>query len=253
MSKLTSIILIIIFIVSLIVGVSIGLSVAPGEGSDPEPWSTPDTPNLISTVLVLGVNNFVDPEIYLESAWIVTISQSQRSGGNFIDLTLVAIYPGNAQQFTNPEQSEFLQPHDPMAFPKLFLGNPSARELLYSLPVMVDTEIYFQDVVILDEFAMNYLIALTNLNPVLPVQPPPEGSFLLPWDDPQRAHLMQHNILETLCAPPQNLLNYENFLQAFTLIPNHLRTTLSNPRIVAFWQSNINLDPAPTINCGIYP
>ena len=251
MSKLTSIILIIIFIVSLIVGILIGITVDP-EPPDPTPWQPPD-PSNISTVLVLGVNNFVDPEIYLESAWIATISQSRRNGEDFVALALVAIYPGSAQQFTDPELGEFLQPHEPMIFPKLFLSNPFARELLYSLPVMVGTEIYFQDVVVVDEVALNYLIALTNLNPVLPVQAPPDGSFLLPWDDPQRSHLMQHNILETLCAPPQNLLSYENFLQAFTLIPNHLRTTLSNPRIVAFWQSNINVDPAPTIDCGIFP
>ena len=184
---------------------------------------------------------------------LATVSQSQRNGEKFVDLALVAIYPGSAQQFTNPELGEFLQPHDPMVFPKLFLSNLSAKELLHSIPVMLGTEIYYQDVVVLDEFAMNYLIALTNLNPVLPVQAPPEGSFILPWDDPPRAHLMQHNILETLCAPPQNLLRYENFLQAFNLIPNHLRTTLSNPRIAAFWQANFNLGPLPTINCGIYP
>lgn len=251
MSKLTSIILIIIFIVSLIIGITIG-AIVPDSGGETPTWQPPG-PGNISTVLVLGVNNFVDPEIYLESAWLVTVSQTQRNGENFIDLVLVAIYPGTTQQFTNPGQNIYLERHNPMVFPKAFLTNLQAKELLYSLPVMVGSEIYFQDVVVLDEYAMHYLIALTNLNPVLPELGGERNAFILPWNHPKRAHTMQHNILETLCAPPQNLLKYQNFLLGFDLIPNHLKTTLNNPRIVAFWQANVNLDPLPTINCGIYP
>ena len=116
------------------------------------------------------------------------------------------------------------------------------------------TDNFFQHVIVLDEYAMNHLIALTNLNPQLPVQAPTENSFIHPWDDPQRSHEMQHNILETLCAPPQHILNYDNFLLGFTIIPAHLKTNLSNELIVESWFTKINLvTPPPTISCSIYP
>jgi hypothetical protein len=242
MSKLTSIFLILIFLVSLILGILLG-----GEVSPPDPTSTAPVPiskNItISTVLVLGVNNFEDN--YLESVWIATLSRSQVNGENIIELILVSVYPGGGLD-------EFLTPHQPIPFPEAYLYNLEAFELLNSLPVLQGTDIYFQDVVVIDEFGMNYLIALNNLNPT-PEQAPFENTFILPWDDPQRSHTMQRNILETLCAPPQNLLQYENFLKVFNLSPHHLKTTLATEEIVLYWLTNINLEPPPTINCFIYP
>lgn len=254
MSKLTSLFLIIIFFICLLVGVYIGRIANP---STPEtiPTLTPATnPSItIGSILVLGMNNFEDEQIYLESAWVATINAISHDNGNQIEVVLVGLYPLSAGQLTSAKQSQYLIPHQPIVFPKAYLENLHAFELLNSIPILNRVDIFFNDVVIVDEFGMNYIIELTNTNPQLPPPPPTENTFCRPWDNPQHAQEIQHNILETLCAPPQNILEYTNFIRVFDLVPNHLVSTLSQEDILALWQVNINLNTPPSISCKIFP
>ena len=135
MTKLTSVILIIIFAVSLIIGITVGISFENAKTTPtPTVWTAPQTGHSIGTLLVLGVNNFTDEEIYLESAWLVTITQSHSDGGNFLDVILVGIYPGAPGGFSNSTQSEYLQPHAPIVFPRAYLNNLNAYQMLNTDP-----------------------------------------------------------------------------------------------------------------------
>ena len=195
-------------------------------------WTAPQTGHSIGTLLVLGVNNFTDEEIYLESACGYYHPITQR-GGKFPRCNLGRHYPVAVGQFPNSPQSKYLQPHAPIVFPRDYLNNLNDFQLLNTIPKVYE---YRQLLSARDYLGRirgaNYLIALTNLNPQLPVQAPTENSFIRPWNDPQRSYEMQDNILETLCAPPQHILNYDNFLLGFTIIPSLLKTTLSNELIV---------------------
>lgn len=254
MSKLTSLFLIIIFFISLIVGIIIGGTVTEAQTTvTPSPGKSPDPSNTIGSVLFLGASSLEDEQIYLESAWIATINTSKDVGGNKIEIVLVAIYPSPPGEITPPNQNQYTTPHQPIMFPKDYLNNPKNFEPLHAIPVLNRTDIFFEDVVIVDEYGMNYIIALTNADPQLPPPPPTEATFCQPWDDPQHAHDLQHNILETLCAPPQNITEYTNFIRMFDLIPNHLVSTYSQEEILDLWQENIKPNSPPTISCKIFP
>lgn len=251
MSKLTSLFLIIIFFICLFVGIYLGgIAKSPDE---PPPPILPEPSNgiiSIGSVLVLGMNDFEEEKIYLESAWLARISTISHTEGDRIEVLLVGLYPLSSGQVTNPTQTEYVVPHPPIEFPKAYLDNLSDFELLKTVPILNRTDIFFNDVVVLDEYGMNYIIELTNINPQLP---PPPSTFINPWEDPQHSHDIQHNILEIICDPPQNILKYTNFTQVFDIMPNHVVSTLSPNDILALWQVYINLDTPPAISCNIYP
>jgi hypothetical protein len=251
MSKLTSLFLIIIFFISLFVGIIIGVTMNEAK-TTATPTQLITTPGIvqIGSVLVLGVNNIEDEIIYLESAWLASIRAKSNNEGNYIEVDLVGLYPLSVGQVTSPNQSQYTDPHPPIEFPKAYLDNLDARELLNTIPVLTWTDFYYQDVVVLDEYGMNYIIELTNINPQFP---PPHSTFINAWEDPQLAHDVQHNILETICAPPQNILAYTNFTRVFDIMPAHLVSTLSPNDILALWQVNINLNTPPTVSCSIFP
>ena len=138
-------------------------------------------------------------------------------------------------------------------FEKMFKEDPENPINAFYLAENHKQSESYNEVVVLDEYAMNYVIELTNINPQLPPVPPTESTFCKPWDDPQHCHDIQHNILETLCAPPQNILEYTNFIRVFDLVSDHLKATLSQNDILDFWQINFGLDTPPTISCKIYP
>jgi hypothetical protein len=254
MSKLTSLFLIIIFFICLFVGIYLGGIVKPPD--EPPPPILPEPSNgiiPIGSVLVLGVNNFEDEKIYLESIWLARISTNSDTKGNHVEVDLVGLYPLSAGQVTNPNQSQYVVPHPPINFPKAYLDDLNARELLNTVPILNRTDFFFEDVVVLDEYGMNYIIELTNINPQLPPPPPTESTFFNPWEDPQHAHDIQHNILEIICDPPQNILKYTNFTRVFDIMPHHIVSTISPDDILALWQVNINLNTPPTISCNIFP
>jgi hypothetical protein len=251
MSKLTSLFLIIIFFVFLTLGIIIGGIVKP----PPEETITPSLPEptngttVLFTALVLGVNNFEDENIYLKSAWVATISSISDFEGNRIEAFLVGVYPMSPEQVTTQSQRQYIVPHPPIELPKSYLDNLFDTEILKTVPVLNRTDIFYEDVVVLDEYGMNYIIELTNLNPQFP---PPLAAFTNPWENPEHAHDIQHNILESICDPPQNILQYTNFTRVFDIMPDHIVSTSSQLEIESLWQVNINLNEPPTITCNIH-
>lgn len=257
MNKLTSLFLIAIFFLSLCAGIVIGSSIVGGGGETLVATYTAvqasSTNQTLASILVLGVNGIENDVIYLESAWLITILQSEIEDQASLDVIMVALYPISSEQVSNPGQSIYVKPHEPIVFPKEYLGSMETIQLLNAVPLLNRSDIYIEEVIVVDEFAMNYIIALTNTNPDYSQAEPTENTFLKPWDDPETVLQIQHNILETLCSPPQNLLKYEHFSQVLGLSTDHYRSTLSAEEIISLWQVIINLDPPPTVECEIYP
>jgi hypothetical protein len=253
MTKLTSLLLIIIFFISLFVGIVIGVIVKP-QDSTPTPTtkisSEPIEP--IGIFLVLGVENFDDEVLSLESAWHVTINRTPLDGESYIEVVLVAKYPFAASQVTSTSQEIYLKQHPPIQFPRYYLDNLNSSELFNSIPVLNRSEIFFEHVIVLDEYAMNYIINLSNAKPQAP-PPMSETTFCKPWDDPAHALSRQRNILVNLCSHQENILEYNNFMHVFELFPSHMKSTLSQEQIMDFWQEYVQPTPRPIIECKIYP
>jgi hypothetical protein len=253
MSKLTSLFLIVIFLICLFIGIFLAEYIDPDNlETTPTPTLTPTIPPeiKIDPVLILGMTNFEDEQIFLESAWHATFSSNSRDDGYQINIDLFAIYPPSAGSMTDSNLTQYHIAHPPIVFPKAYLDNLDVREFIKTNPLLNQSDVFFEDVVVLDEYAMNYIIELTNTNPILP---PTGSSFCNPWDDPQNCHDIQHHILETLCSPPQNILRYTNFIRVFDVVPNHLKSTLSQDRILSLWQLSTNLNTPPQISCDIFP
>lgn len=256
MTKLTSLFLIIIFIVSLFIGIAVGVSVKVGQIT-PTPTNTkpPITSKSIGSILVLGVTNFDDEEIYLESAWVVSISKYQAVTGNLVEALVVGHYPvaPGQSQMNDPNKKDLLSKHEPIVFPRAFLEDISNFNLLNSLPVIDLSNIYFQDVVIIDEYAMNYLVELAKPEPQIPPAPVTENTFVKPWNNPLAAQNVQTTLLSFLCAPPHYILRQDNFVRVFDLLPGHFKTTVSIEDVINFYRSDILESSETTINCSIIP
>jgi hypothetical protein len=253
MTRLTSLFLIIIFFLSLFIGITVGVTFKQGQKTPtPTTASSPIANETIGSLLVLGVNNFEDEEIYLESAWQVILSKTQRDGNETIDVVMVSIYPPANNKASEPNIRPYLEPHPPISFPKSYLEDLSVFNVLNRIPILNRSEIYFQDVIVIDEYAMNFIIELTNSEPVLPPDSINENSFIKPWEAPQEALDLQRNILDTLCSPPQNILSYANFIHVFSLYPEKFKTNLTIEEIIGFWQLHFDKPIPPVVNCRIY-
>jgi hypothetical protein len=251
MTKLTSLFLIIIFFLSVFIGITVGFTFKQGQVT-PTPTSTTCSVSVdtVGSLIVIGVNDFNAEEIYLESAWFVTINRTQQASEILIEVLLVSAYPLTAGQNPSPSQAQYLEEHPAIVFPREFLNNLEDSTPLQTLAIFKQP--IYQDVIVIDEYAMNYIIELTNANPVLP--PPTDTTFPKPWEDPPMALLIQHNLLQNLCSPPQNILEYQNFTQVFNLFPDHFKSTLTPEDILAFWQVYVTNQTSPvTVTCSIYP
>jgi hypothetical protein len=254
MQKLTSLFLIIVFLIFLAIGILIGGFFPGGDRTvTPTVEETVITVIPTRTILVLGVNNFVDEEIFLESAWKVTIHQSYRRGVSYFDVVLESLYPvhSNPETYSNPDP--YLTAHDPILFPRAYFENLKLFAPLYTIPAVNCSEFFFEEVIVIDEYAMNFLIELTKANPTLSPPPPTVETFQKPWDNPQASHDLQHETLITLCSPTLNILREDNFARVFDLIPEHFKTTISVEDIINFWWDNFDLPSPPSVNCQIFP
>jgi hypothetical protein len=254
MTRLTSLFLIVIFLVCLVLGILGGFLLKPPPIQITEtPTFTPKVIDPVARILVLGVKNFEDEVLYLESVWQVTVLKTSNAAENNLEVILVARYPFSAGQGRKPWELQYLEPHPPIPFPSIYLDNLHAFELLNTNQLIKRSDFYFDEVIVVDEYAINYLLELTNLNPALPPDPPGEDTFVKPWDAPLTALDLQNKILQALCGSPHHILNRANFEHIFDLLAAHMKTTLSPEEIIAFWQVHINLPNTPTITCKIYP
>ena len=136
MTKLTSLFLIIIFFLCLLVGIGIGVSVTPPPTPTPPPTSTPIECELLASILVLGIQDFDNEELYLESAWQVIILKTPLHEGDYIEVVMLPKYPLTPGQVTNPNHNKYLEPHDPIPFPRDYLENLYSFDLLNAIPLV---------------------------------------------------------------------------------------------------------------------
>ncbi len=241
-----------LFSVFLILGVIVAKMIS--DGMDTPPTLPTPTPTAVSPApksqipvfLVIGVNQFSSNQTYLESAWLISITPEMADGLNKLNIILVGIYPVTPEMVSNPDLGYLANTHAPIP---IDLQNIDS---LSSMALFTGYETSWDEVIVLDEYAMNGIIHLGDRNAAHQIPTPSPNLFTKPWDSPAASFEMQSGILENLCNNPHAYLQFQTLQDILSLYPNHLQSTMEASKLSNLWQVYTNGDKT-VIYCDPYP
>ena len=181
-------------------------------------------------ILIIGVDSLSSPLAKLESAWLVTIEEFSAN------LELKSYYPIPSDSNLFPYHIS----HEPI------LISTGDFEALRLNEILSKQNVYWTDVVMIDEFMLDAIVELAGTNQ--PTTPDPNDTVAssLPkvWENPGTAYLQQENLLRFLCDNTNPFSNLENIMFLLSFMPDHIRSTLSTDDLMLQWQlwSNQNFD-----------
>lgn len=213
------------FLVSLYIGFSIGKIIKEGQDDylavQSQTASYP-YPSLMTekTILIAGVETLETPRSVLESAWLLSYQE------DIMELKLTPLYPvaETAHLF------EYLGPHPPI------MVSTENLDEFKTLPVLTGQGVSWDDVILIDEYALNMIIETTSAVPNLASPKKVAQTLEKAWIDPDKTLAQQKNIITYLCSHPKPFGNLESIQNLLNLIPNHIHTTLTEDYLLSQWQ-----------------
>ena len=246
----------ILFIISVILGIVLGYMVLEGiAGSEPlEPISPfTDTTSIPSTqnnnshsILVIGVDSLAKAYPGLEGAWRITLEQSNGQSNGVLHFDISTLYPVTKNSVLSTRHGQFSVPHD-----KIVIDPNNLAALTELEPISYSREDW-DDIILLDEVVVNFLISLQNPNIQRPIPTPHPSVFIKPWEDPEGAFDQQRAILTTLCDHPEPLSQPALILEIIEMTGVHLKSTLDKDGLRGLWQV-INYTGDKQVVCSFYP
>ncbi|NIW44821.1 MAG: hypothetical protein GWN14_08730 [candidate division Zixibacteria bacterium] len=238
----------ILFILSIIAGIILGKMITDG-GIEPTPTPTPPQeiiPEVNDTILFIGVNSLEAETPLLEGAWLATLSMNNNHDDNIIQILLITLYPILPEHVNSLEKAYLAEPHAPIQI------DPNHLEKFREIKPIFDTDQEWTHIIVVDEYAMNLIISLTNPNLSLPIPAPSPNTFIKSWENPVGAYQQHRAIIKTLCEEPENFALYNTILEIVNLNNSHLKTNLTKEGLIQIWQL-VNYSVGKNVECKPFP
>jgi len=240
----------ILFGLSIVVGVSIGMmfkdAISATATLTPPPIEATEYPQLKDTILILGVDSLESERPLLEGAWLVTLCNKNDHDSEALHFILITLYPVIPENVTSVEQSYLTKAH--AAIP-IDPNNISGLKEISPLSITTET---WSHVIILDEFAMNLIVSLTNPNIQKPYPTLSPNTFIKSWENPIKAFSQHRAILITLCEEPDTYAQFNTIQEIVRLNNRHIKTNLTDDGLINLWQL-VNFSAGKKIFCDLYP